>query len=201
MDAVSAQKTLNSIDTACGRISELRSRRLGGRTSEQLAEDITLLNRAMIVSENPQKGLLLSQKALLLNHDHVLNEVGNLQRMLKAVQDCLTDSNVQHEIHTAGYAVDKVFQRMNNNLKRLTLFRKTALAHERLLQQALGGISTQAQHLETIEGKLVQHDAWAERITTETHAALVRIKQHKNKNEKTLGRMAASLVLAVSNTA
>jgi hypothetical protein len=197
MESSMLLQALESVSIACERVRELRTRRIGERTPSKLTEDITLLNRAIAASGD--HGPLLAQKALLLNHDQLLNEFGNLQNVLKNAKECMADVHVQHALHHSGHAVDKVFLAMQEQEKQLEAAHTAVLEHEHLLSKALGGAVVSSLALNAVESRIIGHDVWTERVLAAAQATLGRIREHGSQDERNLHRMAASLVLAVAS--
>jgi hypothetical protein len=199
MDARHVQDAVELIAVACERIRELRRRRIGNRTTHQLRDDLAVINRGM--TRFSVRGMLLGQKVLWLHHDHVLNELGNLQAMLQAVQPFLDEEEVWRELERDGYSVHKAAQGLAGCRRMIQNVRADVDAHEQLVHQALGGMPTPAAALEQRERGLLDFHDWEDAVLHRTRSTVERIAAHPQPTPSFLPRAAAALVLAMASTA
>jgi len=205
MEARRVQEAVELIDTACSRIAELRQRRMGNRTPLQLLDDWHVTSASIRAAGTPyEQGILLAQKALLFNHDHLLNGIGNLSTMLATLKSFAADSLVQHEISRSGHDWRRAQDCLEHAENLARGYRAATEEHERLLAQGLEGKTIALDELEAIEQQLLAFADWEHKVTGVGRAAAERIKQHPAFGSEEMpgaaSRMAAALVLSLAGT-
>jgi hypothetical protein len=205
MDARQVQEAVELIDVTCRRIAELRQRRIGNRTPLRLLDDWHVASASIRAASSPyEQGILLAQKALLFNHDHLLNGIGNLGTMLGTLGQFAAEPLVQHEISRSGHDWLKTQDCLEQASLLVRQYRAAAEEHERLLAQGLDGKSIALDELEAIERQLLGFSDWEHKIIGVCRAAADRIRQHpafgSEEMSESASRMAAALVLSLAGT-
>ncbi len=187
-------KAVELIDTACDRIIELRSRRIGDRSVQDLHEDVAIINRNIATAQD--KGIFLGQKALWFNHDTQLSELGNMKAIVDKLQEILKDKGVQTELINNGFSLDKTFSSLQYSQELIKSLRSHVATHENLLARGLSGLPVPSKHLESLETKFVSGELWKDKVIQSGKEVTNRVKSKKASSE----RKAAALILAIANT-
>jgi hypothetical protein len=207
MDGAQVQAAVELVNAACDRVAQLRRKRIGERTAKQLAEELAMVNRMMrSASDASQKGNALAQKALWFNHDHLLNELGNLDTMVQALKGMLADEQVRKEIADEGFSLDKTLRHVQTATDWIEQFRANVAQHEAILAGGLDGNTVSTRDLDMLEDRLVRYNDWEQKVAVLGKNAVVRIKQHPGyttlprQQPSLVKRIAAALVLSIAST-